>query len=81
MIRYLEFAKCGDLHPGTGKTISVNGQPVALFNVPGSYHCHAIDNTCPHEDGPPWAKARFAAASSARPRTHTLPRPSHFSKI
>ena len=35
-----------------GKTINMNGQLVALFNVPGSYHCRAIDNTCPHEDGP-----------------------------
>ena len=47
------------------KAISVNGEPVARFSVPGSCHCHAIDNTCVHEDGASgWA--RFAAASLAR---------------
>ena len=45
MTRYLKVAKCGDLQPWTGKTVSVNG-----FNMYGSHH--AIDNTCPHEDGP-----------------------------
>ncbi len=50
MTRYLKVAKCGDLQPWTGKTVSVNGQSVALFNMHGSHH--AIANTCPHEDGP-----------------------------
>ena len=42
----------------------MDGQPEALFNVHGSYD--AINNTCPHEDGP-CGRARFAAASSAAP--------------
>ena len=53
-----------------GKAISVNGEPVARFSVPGSCHCHAIDNTCVHE-GVPLGWARFGAASSTRPvRAH-----------
>ena len=50
MKRYVRVAHKGDLEPGTGKTVDVNGTPVALFNVDGVYH--AIHNTCPHEDGP-----------------------------
>ena len=48
--QYVMVARKGDLEPGTGKTVEVNGMPVALFNVNGVYH--AIHNTCPHEDGP-----------------------------
>ena len=50
MKRYVRVAHKGDLEPGTGKTVDVNGTPEALFNVDGVYH--AIHNTCPHEDGP-----------------------------
>ena len=49
MKRYVKVAGKGDLEPGTGKTVDVNGTPVAIFNVDGVYH--AIHNTCPHEDG------------------------------
>ena len=49
MKRYVRVARKGDLEPGTGKTVDVNGAPVALFNVDGVYH--AIHNTCLHEDG------------------------------
>jgi hypothetical protein len=35
MTRYLKVAKCGDLQHWTGKTVSVNGQPVALFHMHG----------------------------------------------
>ncbi len=50
MNRYMKVARRGDLKPGTGKTVYVNGTPVALFNVDGIYY--AIHNTCPHEEGP-----------------------------
>ena len=49
MKQYVRVVAKGDLEPGTGKTVDVNGTPVALFNVDGVYH--AIHNTCPHEDG------------------------------
>ena len=49
MKRYVRVAHTGELEPGAGKTVDVNGTPVALFNVDGVYH--AIHNTCPHEDG------------------------------
>jgi nitrite reductase/ring-hydroxylating ferredoxin subunit len=50
MKQYVRVARKGDLEPGTGKTVDVNGTPVPLFNVHGVYH--AIHNTCPHEDSP-----------------------------
>jgi len=59
--QYVMVARKGDLEPGTGKTVDVNGMPVALFNVNGVYH--AIHNTCPHEDGP-WEKGSFPTMSS-----------------
>lgn len=49
MKRYVRVARKGDLEPGTGMTVDVNGAPVALFNVDGVYH--AIHDTCLHEDG------------------------------
>ena len=50
MKRYVRVAHKGELEPGSGKTVDVNGTPVALYNVDCVYH--AIHNTCPHEDGP-----------------------------
>lgn len=35
---------------GTGLVTTVNGRPVAVFNVGGRFY--AIDNTCPHRGGP-----------------------------
>jgi nitrite reductase/ring-hydroxylating ferredoxin subunit len=50
MSEFVKVACVGDIEPGTGKTVNLEGIPVALFNVNGEYF--AIHNTCPHEDGP-----------------------------
>ena len=47
---YVSAAKIGDVREGEGKTVSVNGQEVALFNEEGKIH--AIDNSCAHKGGP-----------------------------
>ncbi len=47
---YVSAAKIKDVKEGEGKTVSVNGQEVALFNVEGKFH--AIDNSCVHKGGP-----------------------------
>lgn len=39
-----------DIPAGAGKTVTVNGKPVALFNVDGTFY--AIDDTCIHRGGP-----------------------------
>src|ERR1700756_624253 len=66
----IEVAKTGDLEPGQGMCVEVEGKRIALFNVGGIYH--AIDDTCTHVGGPlsegeieehvvtcPWHGAQF----------------------
>lgn len=50
MASFVKVCKQSDIPTGTGKTVSVNGKPVALFNVDGTFH--AIDDTCIHRGGP-----------------------------
>lgn len=50
MPRYIEAAKAGELNPGQGKTLEIDGKSLALFNVDGTFY--AIDNTCLHRGGP-----------------------------
>jgi nitrite reductase (NADH) small subunit len=48
-----EFAPAiavGDLPPGRGAEVQVDGQAVALFNVRGTFH--ALAGRCPHRGGP-----------------------------
>jgi nitrite reductase/ring-hydroxylating ferredoxin subunit len=48
-----EFAPAiavADLSPGRGAEVLVGGQPVALFNVGGTFH--ALAGRCPHRGGP-----------------------------
>jgi nitrite reductase/ring-hydroxylating ferredoxin subunit len=47
---FVKVCKQSDIPAGTGKTVIVNGKPVALFNVEGTFH--AIDDTCIHRGGP-----------------------------
>lgn len=66
----VKVANTSELPPGSGKLVEANGQAVALFNVDGKYF--AIDDACPHADGPlnegaldgnvvtcPWHGAQF----------------------
>ncbi|MBM3465321.1 MAG: Rieske (2Fe-2S) protein [Armatimonadetes bacterium] len=39
-----------DLPPGEGRTIEVDNQVIAVFNVGGQIH--AMDGICPHAGGP-----------------------------
>ena len=50
MANFVKVAAIGDVPPGTGKCVDVNGKQIALFNVGGAFH--AIDNTCLHRGGP-----------------------------
>jgi NAD(P)H-dependent nitrite reductase small subunit len=47
---FVRVAAIGEIAPGQGKTVEVNGRDIALFNVGGTFH--AIDNTCKHRGGP-----------------------------
>ena len=46
----VRVAGAGELGPGEGRVVDVEGRSVAFFNVDGRYY--AIDNTCPHRGGP-----------------------------
>jgi len=65
-----------DLEPGQGRTFSVGGRSIALFNVDGNFH--AIESECTHEGGPlgdgplrgtrvlcPWHGAEFDVTTGA----------------
>ena len=48
--RRVRVAGAGDVTPGQGRVVEVEGRTIALFNVEGRYY--AIDNNCPHRGGP-----------------------------
>ena len=50
MANLVRAASVGEIPPGTGKCVEVNGKEIALFNLDGKFH--AIDNTCLHRGGP-----------------------------
>ncbi len=47
---FVKAASAGDIKPGQGRTVTINGKDIALFNVNGRFF--AIGNTCPHRGGP-----------------------------
>jgi nitrite reductase/ring-hydroxylating ferredoxin subunit len=50
MRRYIRAIDVGELAPGEGKLIEIEGKSIALFNVEGAFY--AIDDACPHNGGP-----------------------------
>lgn len=46
----VKAAEASEIAVNQGKTVTVNGKSIALFNVGGKF-C-AIDNTCVHRGGP-----------------------------
>jgi nitrite reductase/ring-hydroxylating ferredoxin subunit len=50
MAEFIRVASVSDLASGSGVVIDVNGRPIALFNVNGTFY--ALDNTCAHRGGP-----------------------------
>src|SRR5260370_27123967 len=50
MSKLVKIAEVGEVAPGTGKVVEVEGRSIALFNVADTLY--AIDNVCTHEGGP-----------------------------
>ena len=46
MAEFVAVADAGEIAPGTGKEVQVNGRRVAVFNVDGRFF--ACDDECPH---------------------------------
>lgn len=49
MAEFHRAAAKGEIPEGSGKTVTVAGRRVALFNLDGEYH--ALDDVCPHRGG------------------------------
>ena len=43
-----KIALKSNVNPGSGRSFSINGKKIAIFNQDGY---HAIDNVCVHQDG------------------------------
>lgn len=50
MSEFMKVAAAADLPPGGKLLTEVDGRPIAVFNVEGTYH--AIDDVCTHDGGP-----------------------------
>lgn len=50
MGEFVKVAVTGEVPPGQAKTVEINGQEIALFNIDGTFH--AIENACTHVGGP-----------------------------
>jgi len=72
----VKVAEVDQLQPGRGIVVEADGYAIALFNLEGEFY--AIENECPHEDGPlgegevdgetvscPWHGARFNIKTGA----------------
>ncbi len=46
MAEFVKVADTGEIAPGTGKEVQVNGRRVAILNVDGQFF--ACDDECPH---------------------------------
>jgi 3-phenylpropionate/trans-cinnamate dioxygenase ferredoxin subunit len=47
---FVTVAKVGEIPEGGVKVVRLDDQPVAVFNIDGSYY--AIDDLCTHDGGP-----------------------------
>jgi 3-phenylpropionate/trans-cinnamate dioxygenase ferredoxin component len=45
---WVDVARAGDIPPGCAARVEIDGVPVAIFNVEGSYY--ALDDTCSHAE-------------------------------
>ncbi len=80
MADFVAVGKVTDIQPGNGRTVSVGGKSIAVFNVNGTFY--AIDDTCLHRGGPlgegelqdnvvtcPWHGWQYDVASGANVRS------------
>ena len=45
---WVEVARTGDIPPGHAARVEIDGVPVAIFNLGGTFH--AVDDTCSHAE-------------------------------
>ena len=84
MANFVKICKTGDVKAGSGKSIEINGKPVAVFNIAGNFY--AINDTCRHRGGPlgegeldgktvicPWHGWRYNVTTGANELVPDLP--------
>lgn len=92
MSDFVRVIAASDLPPGEARQVEVEGQPVALFNVDGTFH--ALSGKCPHRGGPlgegfvegtevscPWHNWTFDVTSGANVASPDLCVPRHEVKL
>ncbi len=76
MGEFVKVAKTSEIGDKSAKCVDVQGKTLAVFNLGGEFY--AIDDACPHEEGPlsegyvegdevecPWHAARFNIKTGA----------------
>ena len=84
MANFVKICKTSDVKVGSGKSIEINGKPVAVFNIEGNFY--AINDTCMHRGGPlgegeldgktvicPWHGWRYDVTTGANELVPDLP--------
>jgi nitrite reductase/ring-hydroxylating ferredoxin subunit len=84
MANFVKICKTTDIKEGSGKSIEINGKPVAVFNVNGNFY--AINDVCGHRGGPlgegeldgktvicPWHGWRYDVTTGANELVPDLP--------
>jgi nitrite reductase/ring-hydroxylating ferredoxin subunit len=49
--RLVRVASVGEIPVGRGKSVEIDGEPIAVFNA-GNGQYQALSGSCPHEGGP-----------------------------
>jgi 3-phenylpropionate/trans-cinnamate dioxygenase ferredoxin component len=49
MADWIDVVREGEMSPGEFRVVDLDGTPVAVFNIGGTYH--AIEDTCTHDGG------------------------------
>jgi nitrite reductase/ring-hydroxylating ferredoxin subunit len=84
MANFVRICKTTDVKEGSGKSIEVDGKPIAVFNVAGTFY--AINDICGHRGGPlgegeldgktvvcPWHGWRYDVTTGANELVPELP--------
>jgi nitrite reductase/ring-hydroxylating ferredoxin subunit len=84
MANFVRICKTTDIKEGSGKSMEINGKPVAVFNVKGNFY--AINDVCGHRGGPlgegeldgntvicPWHGWRYDVTTGANELVPDLP--------
>ena len=84
MANFVRICKTTDIKEGSGKSMEINGKPVAVFNVNGNFY--AINDVCGHRGGPlgegeldgntvicPWHGWRYDVTTGANELVPDLP--------